>query len=168
MVGGRSFPISEATRQDTGFVWDGIASFGWSVGDTVDVELRGPPETPYGDPVTGRVAVDSGWSDEYHLINSREGFIDYIVVDLEIGHRYRVQINTEPGPNPRLRIVYNPFGVIFEHGSNLDWSGGAHRQAIDIDLRHPRRGDTAGDYYIKVQGFLSQPIEPYRVRVDRR
>ena len=164
----RNLPISDSEKEgDNLHLWLGLDPLDWANGDVYTAAIY--DLTPTGERVEGRVTVDSGWSDEYHLTLTKDGFRDYIEVPLELGHRYRVSINTEPGNHPRLRHVLNPYGLVFEHGSSWDPPfNGAHMQWITVDLRYPGHRHVGGSYYIRVQGHLAQSIESYRVRVDRQ
>ena len=113
-IGGTEYRISDAQ-------WTPPATYGWILSEkpswadrsSASVALEAPRHSSSGDPITGRVVPDSGWS-TYHLVSTREGYQDWFVANLESGNRYAVQIRNSATAG--IRGVYDPTGTI-AHGA---------------------------------------------------
>ena len=134
----------------------------WAIDSTINLRLDAPLNGPSGDPITAKLTVGAGWSDDYHLVR-HERSEDWFSVELENNRLYRFRINQPSKRGPILWWGIDPRGILVQSGGQT-----YNSQWITIDTRKGSR--SAGTYLFRVSNFgtyLKNPIMYYQVRVDR-
>ena len=125
-------------------------------------------EGPYGDPVKGVIAVNSGW--QPFTLETRVAD-DWFAVDLGANKRYYIRINTPENTRwPRLAAAYGPAPDHLQHthGSGADCSRGPRGTGCAghgwFEIRTFDESHPAGRYYFHVNAphsITEQPDEDF-------